>query len=78
LTNRIASNKRYLYIKGNNTTIKRKPTEYEKIFISYLMGKGSISRIYKELKFLNTKRINNLITKLANEFNIVLRRSTHG
>jgi hypothetical protein len=28
-----------------------------------------ISRIYKKVKKLNTKRINNLISKWANEFN---------
>jgi hypothetical protein len=35
--------------------IKRKPTEWEKIFASYSSVKGLISRKYKELKKLNTK-----------------------
>jgi hypothetical protein len=37
------------------TSIKRQTTEWEKIFISYSMHEGLTSRIYKELKKLNTK-----------------------
>jgi hypothetical protein len=40
------------------TRLQRQPTEWEKIFASYLSGKGLISRIYRELKILNTQRIN--------------------
>jgi hypothetical protein len=32
------------------TRLKRKPTEWEKIFLSYSSNKGLISRIYRELK----------------------------
>jgi hypothetical protein len=31
-------------------TLKRQPTEWEKIFASYSFDKGLISRIYRELK----------------------------
>jgi hypothetical protein len=34
--------------------MKSQPTEREKIFVSYSLNKGLISRIYKELKKLNT------------------------
>jgi hypothetical protein len=41
------------------TGIKRQPTGWEKIFTSYSADKGLISRVYKELKKLNSQRINN-------------------
>jgi hypothetical protein len=36
--------------------VKRQPTEWAKIFTSYLYDEELISRIYKELKKLNTQR----------------------
>jgi hypothetical protein len=38
--------------------LKRPPTEWEKIFTSYTSEKGPISRIYRELKKLNSPKIN--------------------
>jgi hypothetical protein len=35
--------------------LKRPPTEWEKIFSSYMSDKGLITRIYIELKKLNSK-----------------------
>jgi hypothetical protein len=37
--------------------------QWEKIFASYSSEEGLISRIYKELRKLNTKRINNSFNK---------------
>jgi hypothetical protein len=34
--------------------LKRTPTEWEKIFASYTSDKGLITRIYRELKKLNS------------------------
>jgi hypothetical protein len=43
--------------------LKRPPTEWEKIFTSYTSDKGLITRIYRELKKLNSARINDTIKK---------------
>jgi hypothetical protein len=59
------------------TRLKRQPTEWEKIFASYISDKGIITRIYKELKIQNSQRINNPLSKWANELTI-LNRSTGG
>jgi recombinational DNA repair ATPase RecF len=38
------------------TRLKRQPTEWEKIFDSYTSDKGLITRIYRELKKLNSQK----------------------
>jgi hypothetical protein len=38
--------------------LKRKPMEWEKIFASYTSDKGLMTRIYRELKKLNSPKIN--------------------
>jgi hypothetical protein len=40
------------------TRLKRLPTEWEKIFASYTSEKGIITRIYGELKRLNSPKLN--------------------
>jgi hypothetical protein len=49
------------------TTLKRQPTEWEKIFASYSFNKGLTSRISKELKKLSPQRINTPLMKWAHE-----------
>jgi hypothetical protein len=48
---------------------KRPPTEWEKILASYTSDKGLIIRIYRELKNLNSTKINEPIKKWASELN---------
>jgi hypothetical protein len=43
--------------------LKRPPTEWEKIFDSYISDKGLITRIYRELKKVNSPKINEIIKK---------------
>jgi hypothetical protein len=43
--------------------LKRPPTEWQKIFAGYTSDKGLITRIYRELKKLNSPKINELIKK---------------
>jgi hypothetical protein len=49
--------------------LKRPPTEWEKIFASYTSDKGLMTRIYRELKKLNSPKINEPIKKWATELN---------
>jgi hypothetical protein len=49
--------------------LKRPPTECEKIFSSYTSDKGLIARIYRELKKLNSPKINEPIKTWATELN---------
>jgi hypothetical protein len=49
--------------------LKRPPTEWEKIFVCYTSDKGLITRIYRELKKLNSPKINEPIKKWATELN---------
>jgi hypothetical protein len=49
--------------------LKRPPTEQKKIFASCTSDKGLITRIYRELKILNSSNINEPIRKWATEPN---------
>jgi hypothetical protein len=49
--------------------LKRPPTEWEKVFASYTSDKELITRIPRELKKLNSPKINEPIKKLATEVN---------
>jgi hypothetical protein len=47
--------------------LKRSPTEWEKIFASYISDKGLKTRIKRELKKLNSQKFNDPMKKWANE-----------
>jgi hypothetical protein len=49
--------------------LKRPPTGWEKIFASHTSDKGPITRIYRELKTLNSPKINEPIKKWSTELN---------
>jgi hypothetical protein len=49
--------------------LKREPAKWEKMFSSYISDKGLITRIYSELKKLNSPKINEQIKKWASELN---------
>jgi hypothetical protein len=49
--------------------LKRPPTQWEKIFASYTSDKGLITRIYRELKKLNSPKISEPIKKWVTELN---------
>ncbi|EAW68883.1 hCG2038158, partial [Homo sapiens] len=49
--------------------MNRQPTEWEKIFAIYSSDKGLISRIYKELKQIHKKKVNNTFKKWVKDMN---------
>jgi hypothetical protein len=61
--------KNFCTIKEMVSKLNRPPTEWEKIFACYTSDKGLITRIYRELKKLNSPKINEPIKKWATELN---------
>jgi hypothetical protein len=54
--------------------VKRLPTDREKIFAGYTSDKELITRIYRELKKLNSSQINEPIKKQATELTALFQR----
>jgi hypothetical protein len=61
--------KSFCTIKEIVSKLKRPPTDGEKIFVSYTSGKGLITRKYRELKKLNSLKINESIKEWVTELN---------
>ena len=55
--------------KGNYNEVKRQPSAWEKIKANETTGKGLISKIYKQLIKLNTRKANNPIKKCEKDLN---------
>jgi phosphoketolase len=66
--------KMLLHTKETVIRLKRQPAEWKKIFASYTSDKGLITRIYREVKKLNSKRINDPMKKQANELKGIFQR----
>ena len=61
--------KRFCTTKGTISKVKRQPSEWEKIIANEATDKQLISKIYKQLLQLNSRKINDPIQKWAKELN---------
>ena len=61
--------KRFCTGKETTNKTKRQPTEWEKIFANDISDKGLVSKIYKELTKLHTRKTNNPVKKWAENMN---------
>ena len=59
--------KSFCTAKENISKVKRQPSEWEKIIANETTDKGLISKIYKQLIQLNTRKTNNTIKKLGKD-----------
>ena len=71
--------KSFCTTKETRSKVKRQPSEWEKIIAKEATAKELISKIYKQLLQLNSRKINDPIKKWAKELNTFLqRRHTDG
>ena len=61
--------KSFCTAKETISKVKRKPSEWEKIIASETTDKGLISKIYRQLIQLNTRKTNNPIKKWGKDLN---------
>ena len=61
--------KSFCTMKESLSKVKRQPSEWEKRIANEATDKGLISKIYKQLLQLNSRKINDPIKKWANELN---------
>ena len=68
---------KFLQSKGTLNKMKRQPTEWENIFASESTDKALISKTYKHLLNLHTKKTNNPIQKRAEDLNGLSPKKTY-
>ena len=61
--------KSFLHKKGTVSKVKRQPSEWEKIIANGVTDKQLISKLYRELLQLNSRKINDPTKKWAKELN---------
>ena len=61
--------KSFCTAKETRSKVKRQPSEWEKIIANETTDKGLISKIYKQLMQLNTRKTNNPIKKWEKDLN---------
>ena len=61
--------KSFCMAKENSIKMKREPTVWENIFANDTSDKGLISKLYKELTRLHSRKTNNPIKKWAKDLN---------
>ena len=61
--------KSFCTAKETTNKTKRQPTGWEKIFANDISDKGLVSKIYKELTELHTRKTNNPVKKWAENMN---------
>ena len=61
--------KSFCTAKETVSKVKRQPSEWEKIIVNEAADEESISKIYKQLIQLNTRKVNDPIKKWAKELN---------
>ena len=61
--------KSFCTTKETRNKVKRQPSEWEKIIANEATDKGLISKIYKQLLQINSRKINDPIKKWAKELN---------
>ena len=69
--------KRFCTTKETISKVKRQPSEWEKIIANKTTDKELISKVYKQLIQLNTRKINDSIEKRAKELNRHFSKKTY-
>ena len=69
--------KRFCTMKDTISKVKRQPSEWEKIIANETTDKKLISKIYKQLMQLKTRKTNNPIKKWAKELNSISPKKTY-
>ena len=62
--------KSFCTAKETISKVKRQPSDWEKIIANEATDKGLISKIYKQLLQLNSRKINDPIKKWAKDLNV--------